>query len=108
MLNVGNVGGAITFVQDVFNQYLVLPPYTTHLKILELALASELEYEAKGHVYFLQQLWKWQPNQHHLKNTKREVVRKVELAQKNPKLSKAALKRLFDYFGYKLTERDFF
>mmetsp|Transcript_14990 Transcript_14990/g.34644 ORF Transcript_14990/g.34644 Transcript_14990/m.34644 type:complete len:109 (+) Transcript_14990:494-820(+) len=104
MLNVGNVSGAITFVQDVFNQYTVLPPYTTHLKILEVALASELEYEAKRHVYFLQQLWKWQPTQYHSP----EETEKVQLAQRNPKLSKEALQHLFRYFGYTLADSDFF
>jgi hypothetical protein len=36
---------SMLMVQDCFNQYSVLPPYTTHLKILEFALARGLTYE---------------------------------------------------------------
>ena len=104
MLNLGNVAGAITFVQDIFNQYSVLPRPKMHLKIIELALASELEYEAKRHVYFIQQIWKWQPTPY-VSDAARS---NIERQQANPTLSKKALQDMFDYFGFKLEEKDFF
>jgi hypothetical protein len=104
MLNMGDVAGAITLAQDVFNQHLKLPPYTTHLKIIEFCLASDLVYEAKRHVYLLQQIWKWEPNDYH----DAVVVRDMELTKKNPKLSKVSLQKLFAFFGRRLDESDFF
>ena len=104
LLNLGDVHSAITVVQDCFNQHSVLPPYTTHLKILEFALGLGLVYEAKRHVYFIQQLWKWQPNKYHSE----EFSRVVEIHQRHPSLSKDALKRLFAYFGERLEDSDFF
>lgn len=104
LLNLGDVATAITVVQDCFNQYSVLPPYTTHLKILEMALGRGLVYEAKRHIYVIQQLWKWQRNDYHSEN----FCRLMELTKKNPKLSKEALQRLFAYFGEELDDSDFF
>lgn len=104
MLNMGDIAGAITFTQDVFNQHLRLPPYTTHLKIIEFALASDLVYEAKRHVYLLQQIYKWTPNEYHDPT----VVREMELTKKNPKLSKVSLQKLFAFFGERLEDSDFF
>jgi pentatricopeptide repeat protein len=104
LLNLGDVASAITVVQDCFNQYSVLPPYTTHLKILEFALGRGLNYEAKRHVYFIQQLWKWESNEYHSK----EFIKLVTLTQKNPKLSKEAVQKLFAYFGERLDDSDFF
>jgi hypothetical protein len=104
LLNLGDVASAITVVQDCFNQYSVLPPYTTHLKILEFALGRGLIYEAKRHVYFIQQLWKWESNEYHSK----EFIKLVTLTQKNPKLSKEAVQKLFAYFGERLDDSDFF
>jgi pentatricopeptide repeat protein len=104
MLNLGDVGTSITFVQDAFNQYSVLPPYTTHLKIIEFALGRNLVYEAKRHVFFIQQLWKWTPN---LKYHSPEFCKIMELTQKNPKISRPALEKLFAYFGEELTDSDF-
>ena len=104
MLNMGDISGAITFVQDVFNQHGVLPPYTTHLKIIEFALASDLVYEAKRHIYLLQQIWKWEPNKYHSP----EQIRLMEQTKHNPKLSKGSLQKLFAYFGERLHESDFF
>uniref|UniRef100_A0A7S2U743 Pentacotripeptide-repeat region of PRORP domain-containing protein n=1 Tax=Attheya septentrionalis TaxID=420275 RepID=A0A7S2U743_9STRA len=101
MLNVGDIGGAVTMVQDLFNQHGVIPPPATHFKILEIALANCLVYEAKRHVYFLQQLWKWAPQ-----NSRQE--RQKEKMMKNPQLSRPSLKTLFGYFGEALTEEDFF
>lgn len=103
LLNLGDVPTAITVVQDCFNQYSVLPPYTTHLKILEFALGRGLIHEAKRHVYVIQQLWKWQRNDYHSE----EFCRLMELTQKNPKLSKEALQKLFAYFGETLADSDF-
>lgn len=104
LLNLGDVGGAITFCQDSFNQHSVLPPYTSHLKILEFTLGRGLVYEAKRHVSFIQQLWKWEKNKYHSD----DVVRMMELTQKNPKLSKEALQKMFAYFGEKLNDSDFY
>ena len=103
-LNSGDIGGAVTIVQDMFNQHSVLPPYTTHLNIIEFALANDLVHEAKRHVYFLQQLWKWRPND----SVDPEFRKLMHLTKNNPKLSKKALKKLFRYFGEELTENDFF
>ena len=103
-LNTSDVAGSITFVQDVFNQYSILPPYNTHLKILEMALASSNPYEATRHVYFLQQLWRFQPNDYHSGSLRRQVRLTVE----HPSLSKEALQHMFQYFGYRLEEKDFF
>jgi signal recognition particle GTPase len=65
ILNMGDIAGLITFAQDVFNQHLTLPPYTTHLKIIEFALASDL-------VFIYKQ------------------VQEMEGTKKNPKLSKVS------------------
>jgi pentatricopeptide repeat protein len=104
LLNLGDVGAAITICQDYFNQYSALPPYTTHLKILEITLGRGLVFEAKRHVSFIQQLMKWERNNYHTE----EFCRVVELTQKNPNLSKEALQHMFSYFGYKLEDSDFF
>ena len=56
LLNVGDVPGAVTVVQDVFNQHGVPPPYDVHLKVLEFALGLDLPFEARRHLYFLMQL----------------------------------------------------
>jgi len=104
LLNMGDVSGASSMVQDIFNQHDTLPPYTTHLKIIEFALSNGLIFEAKRHVYFIQQLWKWQPSQHHSD----EFCQLVSATKKNPKLSKDALQKLFCYFGEDLLDEDFF
>jgi len=104
-LNSGDVGGAVSIVQDMFNQHSVLPPYTTHLKIIEFALANDLVYEAKRHVYFLQQLWKWSPNNN---STDPEFCKLMWQTKINPNLNKKALKKLFRYFGEDLGDDDFF
>eukprot|EP00986_Skeletonema_menzelii_P003720 scaffold1185_cov143-Skeletonema_menzelii.AAC.14 len=103
-LNVGDIQGATSLVQDIFNQHDTLPPYTSHLKIIEFALANGLIFEAKRHVYFIQQLWKWQPSQHH----NQAFCQLMEETKSNPKLSKEALLKLFHYFGEDLSEQDFF
>jgi len=104
LLNLGDVGNAITLCQDYFNQYSVLPPYTTHLKILEMTLGRGLIFEAKRHVSFIQQLWKWEQNKYHSP----EFSRMLYATQNNPSLSKEALQKMFAYFGYTLDESDFF
>eukprot|EP00536_Pseudo-nitzschia_multiseries_P008800 jgi/Psemu1/66688/estExt_Genemark1.C_2310007 len=104
LLNLGDVGNAITLCQDCFNQYSVLPPYTTHLKILEITLGRGLIFEAKRHVSFIQQLWKWEQNKYHSEG----FARMLHATQKNPNLSKEALQKMFAYFGYTLDESDFF
>ncbi|KAL3945493.1 MAG: hypothetical protein SGBAC_000392 [Bacillariaceae sp.] len=103
LLNLGDVGSAVTLVQDIFNQHSILPPYTTHLKILEFALGRSLVHEAKRQVYFIQQLWKWERNAYHSE----QFCKVMMLTQKNPKLSREALQKLFAYFGEKLDDSDF-
>jgi len=103
LLNVGDIQGAVTVVQDFFNQHSVLPPYTTHSKILELCLGRDLIYEAKRYVYFIQQLWRWEPNQYHDES----FVKLMKATQRNTQLQKPALQKLFAYFGEELTEADF-
>jgi pentatricopeptide repeat protein len=104
LLNLGDVGNAITLCQDYFNQYSVLPPYTSHLKILEMTLGRGLVFEAKRHVSFIQQIWKWEQNKYHSE----EFSKMLNLTQNNPNLSKEALQKMFAYFGYTLDESDFF
>lgn len=104
LLNLGDVGTAITICQDYYNQHSVLPPYTTHLKILEMTLGRGLVFEAKRHVSFIQQLWKWKRNKYHSE----EFCRIMVATQRNPNLSKEALQNMFAYFGYKLNDTDFF
>eukprot|EP00956_Cyclotella_meneghiniana_P003466 scaffold4216_cov45-Cyclotella_meneghiniana.AAC.5 len=104
LLNIGDVSAASTIVQDIFNQHDALPPYKTHLKIIEFALANGLIFEAKRHVYFVQQLWKWQPSKHHSKR----FCLIMEATKRNPMLNKDALQKLFRYYGEELDEKDFF
>jgi len=97
-LNLADVADAITLVQDIFNQHSVLPPYTTHLKIFEFALANDIFFEAKRHLFFIQHLWKLD-----IKEGNRELL----LTQKNPKIGKEALVKLFHYYSKDLTDDDF-
>ena len=96
-LNRGDASAAITIVQNCFNQYNILPSYTTHLKLLEFCLATPgLVYEAKRHTYFVvQQLRHWKPSQYHTPS----VVRRMERTQRHPQLQWPALQQLFAYFG---------
>ena len=103
LLNVGDASAAVTVVQDFFNQHNVLPPYYVHTRILEVCLARDLVYEAKRHLYFLQQLWHWQPNEYH--DTK--FVKLMRATQNNTQLQKPALQKIFAYFGVRLQESDF-
>ncbi|GAX28009.1 hypothetical protein FisN_16Lh288 [Fistulifera solaris] len=103
LLNVGDVSGAVSAVGDFFHQHTILPPYTTHLKILEFALSQELVFEAKRYVYFLQSLWGWQPNSYHTE----EQIKLVKATQDNDQLKRAALEHLFEYFDVPLTDDDF-
>ena len=103
LLNLGDAPGACSVVQDFFNQHSILPPYTTHIKILEFCLGRDMIYEAKRHVYFIQQLWYWQPNEHHSKRFKRLL----QATQENTQLKKPALQLLFSYFGETLHDSDF-
>ena len=103
-LNSGDISGAVSLIQDMFNQHKLLPPYTTHLKIIEFALGNDLHHEAKRHVYFIQQLWKWKPKPDEPKSFQNLMY----ATQRNPKLSKKSLQGLFSYFGEELLEEDFF
>jgi pentatricopeptide repeat protein len=105
LLNLGDVAGAVTVVQDFFNQHSVLPRVTTQLKILEFALGRDMVHEAKRHVYFIQQLWKWQPN---YKYDSKDFVYFMKTYQRDPRISKEALQHLFAYFGEQLGDSDFF
>ena len=105
LLNASDITGAITIVQDLFNQHSVLPPYTSQLKILEFALSNALPYEAKRHVDFIQQLWKWQGSE---KYHNRSFIATVQARQRNKRLSKEALQKLFDYHGYELRDEEFY
>ena len=103
LLNLGDAAAAVTVVQDFFNQHSVLPPYTTHLKILEVCLAREMLHEAKRYVYFIQQLWYWEPNDYHSD----DFIKLMRATQRNEQLQKPALKQLFRYFGEDLDDSDF-
>ena len=104
LLNASDITSAITIVQDLFNQHSILPPYTSHLKILEFALSNALPYEARRHVDFIKQLWKWSANE---KYDNYEFRVAVEQRQKNRHLSKEALQKMFSYYGYTLKDEDF-
>lgn len=104
LLNASDITSAITIVQDLFNQHSILPPYTSHLKILEFALSNALPYEARRHVDFIKQLWKWSANE---KYDSYEFRVAVEQRQKNRHLSKEALQKMFSYYGYTLKDEDF-
>lgn len=103
LLNLSDAPAAITVVQDFFNQHSILPLYTTHLKIIEVCLARGMVHEAKRHVYFLQQLWHWEPNEYHSKS----FVKLMRATQRNTQLQKPALQQLFAYFGEALVDEDF-
>jgi hypothetical protein len=104
LLNVGDSPAAVTVVQDFFNQHCVLPPYTTLCKILEFCLSLGMVYEAKRFVYFIQQLWHWEPVEgYHTP----EVVAFMRATQSNTQLQKPALQKMFAYFGEKLEDNDF-
>uniref|UniRef100_A0A7S3DS19 Pentacotripeptide-repeat region of PRORP domain-containing protein n=1 Tax=Entomoneis paludosa TaxID=265537 RepID=A0A7S3DS19_9STRA len=103
LLNAGDPHGAVTVAQDFFNQHCVLPPLWMHYKVLELCLGQGLLYEAKRYVYFIQQLWKWEPNKYH----DDEFVELMRKTQSSPSLQREALQKLFAYFGEELKESDF-
>ena len=103
LLNVGDLYGASTVVQDFFNRFSILPPFTVHLKIIEMSLGQDLIYDAKRHCYFIQSLWKCDPNEFDDPAT----VLLLKETQKNPFLQRPALEKLFAYFGEELTDADF-
>lgn len=103
LLNLGDAPAAVTVVQDFFNQHSVLPPYTTHVKILEFCLARDMIFEAKRYLYFLQQLWHWQPNEYHSES----FIKLMRATQRNTQLQRPALEQLFRYFGEPLDDSDF-
>mmetsp|Transcript_16932 Transcript_16932/g.25871 ORF Transcript_16932/g.25871 Transcript_16932/m.25871 type:complete len:114 (+) Transcript_16932:1-342(+) len=103
-LNVGNIAGANTLVQDVFNQHSVVPHANTLIKIIEFALANDLVYEGKRQVAFIQQLMNWQPNRY----TIPEVEHAMAAFQNDRRVSKEALQHLFRYFGFELHDEDIF
>ena len=105
LLNLGDVAGAITVIQDFFNQHNILPPITTQLKVLEFALGLDMIYEAKRQMYFIQQIWKWEP---HYKYESKDFIYYMKAYQRDQRLSKEALQDLFSYFGETLDESDFF
>lgn len=104
LLNLADAPAAVTVVQDFFNQHSVLPPYTTHCKILEFCLARGMIYEAKRYVYFIQQLWHWKPVENY---HSKKFIQLMRATQHNTQLQKPALQRLFAYFGETLDDRDF-
>jgi pentatricopeptide repeat protein len=104
LLNLADAPAAITVVQDFFNQHSVLPPYTTHCKILEFCLARGMIYEAKRYVYFIQQLWYWKPVESFHSPKFMQMMRAT---QHNTQLQKPALQNLFAYFGETLDDSDF-
>lgn len=103
LINAGDLSGAVSAVQDFFNQHRILPHDTTHIDILEIALSAGLVFEAKRYVYFIQQLWHWRP----YPNDTEAVIKMMRNVQENPQLQKEALQKLFAYFGEELTDRDF-
>jgi len=88
-LNTSDINGAITQIEQLYNNYNILPPYTTHYKVLEFSLGVGDIYEAKRYLWFLQNVWK-----------DHEYVYK--------KIGKEELKHLFKYFGVALVDEDDF
>jgi hypothetical protein len=103
LLNLGDVGSAITVVQDSFNQHSVLPPVSTLLTIVEHCLARDVPFEAKRGLCFIQQLWKFQPTSYHTP----EFAAFVRRVRGHPHLQRPALEGLFAYFGHDLQDSDF-
>mmetsp|Transcript_19931 Transcript_19931/g.24412 ORF Transcript_19931/g.24412 Transcript_19931/m.24412 type:complete len:777 (+) Transcript_19931:39-2369(+) len=118
-LNAGNVGGAITLIQDIYNQHGVLPPSSTHLDVLEHALGHEYVHEAKRHIWFLEQIkQQWRSSDEYMKahtnsaytknwDWKRLHDQVVKGVIHNPKLSRDGIKHLFQFFGETLTDDSF-
>jgi pentatricopeptide repeat protein len=104
LLNLADAPAAVTVVQDFFNQHSVLPPYTTHCKVLEFCLARGMIYEAKRYVYFLQQLWYWKPVENY---HSKQFIQLMRATQHNTQLQKPALQKMFAYFGETLDDSDF-
>uniref|UniRef100_A0A7S1FXH1 Pentacotripeptide-repeat region of PRORP domain-containing protein n=1 Tax=Corethron hystrix TaxID=216773 RepID=A0A7S1FXH1_9STRA len=115
-LNAGDVAAASTVVQNMFNQYSVLPPYEVHLSIIKKALSpadngrqqqfgekttTRNTAEARRHVHFLRQLEKWEPSTY----DSPELKKWVHLTRNNPNLSYKALQELFKAFGEDLELR---
>jgi pentatricopeptide repeat protein len=104
LLNLADAPAAITVVQDFFNQHNVIPPISTHCKILEVCLATGMVHEAKRYVYFIQQLWHWQPIPEYHSTT---FIQTMTATQAHPQLQRDALCRLFSYYGERLVDADF-
>lgn len=104
LLNLADAPAAITVVQDFFNQHNVIPPISTHCKILEVCLATGMAYEAKRYLYFIQQLWHWKPIPEYHSTA---FIQDMRRTKDHPQLQKEALYRMFSYFGETLDEADF-
>ena len=104
MINAGDVAGAITFLQDMYNQYQVIVNHYCHLKVLEVALASDLVWEAERYVTIMDQIRLHDVN---FALDEPDFCRAVEIFQKDPRTSRESLRKLFAYFGETLDERNF-
>lgn len=111
LLNVQDIGGAVTVVQDFWYQHAVLPPIIlTQVKLLEYALATDTLHEAIRFVYFIRSVQQMQnakslvqdlySNQHE----QERIERLLEQVKTHPQLQQDALEQLFDYFGHKAPE----
>ena len=54
-------------------------------------------------MYFLQQLWHWEPNPYHTES----FVKLMRATKENSQLQRPALEKLFRYFGETLEDSDF-
>ena len=104
MINAGDVAGAITFLQDMYNQYQVIVNHYCHLKVLEVALASDLLWEAERYVTILEQMRLHEVN---FALDEPEFCKAMEIFQKDPKTSRESIRKMFAYFGETLDERNF-
>ena len=104
MINAGDVAGAITFLQDMYNQYQIIVNHYCHLKVLEVALASDLIWEAERYVTIMDQIRSHDVN---FALDEPDFCRAVEIFQKDPRTSRESLRKLFAYFGETLDERNF-
>jgi pentatricopeptide repeat protein len=104
MINAGDVAGAVTFLQDMYNQYQVVVKHNVHLKVLEVALASDLVWEAERYVTVMEQIRSHEVN---FAWDEPDFCRMLETFQKDPRTSRESIRKVFAYFGETLDERNF-
>jgi hypothetical protein len=104
MINAGDVAGAVTFLQDMYNQHQIIVKHNVHLKVLEVALASDLVWEAERYVTVMEQIRSHEVN---FAWDEPDFCRMLETFQKDPRTSRESIRKVFAYYGETLDERNF-